>query len=67
MSSVISYESGEEHGFFWLKYLPLSVLDHIGSFLYGDNALAFGECFLNGVLSSERRFWKKLKFKELVF
>ncbi len=62
MSNTVTDEGDDKQSSFWLQYLPVVVLDHVGSFLHGDDGLAFGECFLNGVLSSEWRFWKKLKW-----
>jgi hypothetical protein len=43
-----------------LDNMPYVVLCSLASYLYGFDALAFGECVPVSVMSSDREFWRYL-------
>ena len=60
MSNMINEDSIEQD-YFWLDCLPFGVLDHIASFLHGEDSLSFGQACSTGIMSSERSFWRVLR------
>ncbi|CAF3542952.1 unnamed protein product, partial [Rotaria sp. Silwood2] len=43
-----------------LNTLPILILDHIGSYLNGSDALSYADCITKFALLSERKFWQSL-------
>jgi hypothetical protein len=58
---MLMKDGGQGQNSFWLKDLPVVVLNRIAFFLHGDDALSFCECFPIDVVLSERQFWKTLR------
>ncbi|CAF3240874.1 unnamed protein product [Rotaria sp. Silwood2] len=48
----------KRHSF--LRNLPILILDHIGLYLRGADALSYAECVTNIALSCETKFWQSL-------